>query len=75
MQFSTGIVKLLSGIGTLAFIHEQKEQLKADRQCWALGSDIASSVGNESSCPIVVFELLILFFTLLVGQPCSVGGR
>jgi len=33
-QFSTGIVKLLPGTGTSTFIHEQKEQGKADRQWW-----------------------------------------
>lgn len=26
--------KLVSGIGPSAFTHEQKEQVKADRQCW-----------------------------------------
>lgn len=39
-----------------------------------MGSDIIRSTGNESISFIVVFELLILFFTPLVEWPCSVGG-
>lgn len=39
----------------------------------AVGSDVVT-IGNESSRLIVVFELLIIFLTPLVGWPCSVGG-
>lgn len=39
-----------------------------------MGSDIIRSTGHESTCRIVVFELLILFFTPLVEWPCSVEG-
>lgn len=38
-----------------------------------VGSDIVGSIRDESSRRVVVFELLILFFTPIVGWPCSVG--